>query len=133
MLDLNKKDFNLSIKDLKTLEDFKDAVKKIVGTTDISKEWLVGGVGGGSCWDDGSVDRHYSIQPEEEPEDESLDLILEVLCPKISFIQYKKLTKKNLYTETEKYYNEYYGNHSEYKIKTLNLEVLFESLKKIYE
>lgn len=133
MPDLRKKDFDLSIENLKTFEDFKDAVKSIVGTTDISKEWLIGGIGGGSCWDDGSSNPHYARQADEEPEDESLDLILEVLCPKISFLQYKKLTKENLFIETEKYYNEYYGNHSEYRIKTLNLEVLFNTLKEIYE
>lgn len=133
MPDLKKKDFDISLKEIKTFEEFKNAVKTIVGTTEISKEWLIGGVAGGSCWDDGSEDRHYPRKPDEEPEDESLDLILEVLCPKISFLQYKKLTKENLFIETEKYYNEYYGNYSEYKIKTLNLEVLFETLKNIYE
>lgn len=94
------------------------------------EEWVSGGVSGGSCWDDGSNDRHYATSGDKEPDFSSLDTILENLCPNISFIKYKKLVN-----EIVKYgdysVNEYYGNSTNYGYKTINLGDLYDKLKEM--
>lgn len=129
MLDLKKE---IHIKDIESLEDFKNEVKSLLGTCELRNQWCVGGRSGGSCWDEGSPD-YYSISADDEPEDEYLDEILEAFCPDITFLQYKRLLKNGLYEVKEWTQSEYYGNYYEYKSKTLALNVLFDGLKSIYE
>jgi hypothetical protein len=53
-----------------------------------------------------------------------LDKILEVICPKITYLQYKKLTEiivKDEYTEYE-----YYGNSSTYSYEFIYLSDLLK-------
>ncbi len=94
----------------------------------IRVEWTIGGRTGGSCWDDGSVDNHRPVTADPEPEFEKLDNILEAICPKITFLQYKKLcnnvVKRSEYTD-----HEYYGNYYKRAVKTVVLSDLEKYLK----
>lgn len=93
------------------------------------ESWLVGGIGGGSCWSEGG---HYALTAEEEPEDEALDAILSMFCPTLTFLQYRCLTKiENLYLRENKTYYEYYGNYTEYTTRELNLRVVYDFLVNI--
>jgi hypothetical protein len=119
-----------------TFEEFKDLCGDIAYVTDdtyqysfkgdaIFEQWTTGGMGGGSCWEDGG---HYAVEGEPEPEFESLDKIIVSICPNITFIQYKKLCreviKRDEYTN-----NEYYGNYSRESIKYVLIEQLYNALK----
>jgi hypothetical protein len=90
-------------------------------------EWCSGGIGGGSCWDDGKEDvHHYSISGEPESDFDDIDTILTELCPNLSFLQYKqlmKITKRESYSQ-----NEYYGNSTDYTYKYVLLRDLLNKL-----
>ena len=90
----------------------------------------VGGVSGGSCWDTGEGDPHYNtfVDDAESPELPSLDKLLEVVCPAITFLQYKRLVslaKVETHGESE---NEYYGNCSNYVRKRVKVGSLYDAL-----
>lgn len=93
----------------------------------IGVEWRTGGMSGGSCWDDGDSDPHYPLSSEAEDPFNELDQILMLVAPSITFMQYKKLcadvVKYENYTN-----NEYYGNFTEYSVKTVDLKELHEWL-----
>ncbi len=91
-------------------------------------EWRSGGTGGGSYQDTGDTDNHYSISSDPEPDFEALDQVLAKYCKNISFIQYKVLMKK-LIKRGEYSNNEYYGNHSDYATKYINVTELYEYLR----
>lgn len=86
-----------------------------------------GGVSGGSCWDEEGEDNHYHTTSDEEISYEELDSLLEKLCPKLSFLEYRKIQAllSDTATWTE---NEYYGNYSEYEYQTLDLKSLYNLL-----
>lgn len=90
-------------------------------------EWRTGGQSGGSCWDEGDTDPHYPLDGEKEPEFTDLDKILTELCPKISFLQYKTLST-DMIKYDERTENEYYGNYTNYGIKTVRLGDLYDKL-----
>ena len=90
------------------------------------ESWMSGGVTGGSCWDNGDATYH-SMPGEKEPEFQSLDLILESICPEITFLKYKNLCKCVEYGKYSR--NEYYGNSTEYGIKYIKLIDLYNALK----
>lgn len=85
--------------------------------------WCVGGMRGGSCW--GDKPSSYSTG-EPEPEWSSLDQILELYAPGITFLQYKRLMASVENTEDEE--GDYYGNSSVYSMRILPLETLYEFL-----
>lgn len=93
----------------------------------IGVQWTTGGRGGGSCWDTGEDDPHYSLEGEVESELTELDTILEHFVPDITFIQYKKLCQDVVErgTHTE---NEYYGNYTHYAHKIVRLRRLYSYL-----
>lgn len=89
-------------------------------------QWISGGVGGGSCWDDGDEDHHYSISGEKEANLIELEDLLLKLVPNISYLQFRKIEgiiKHDVYEV-----NEYYGNSTTYNYKILNLKELFDKL-----
>jgi len=94
----------------------------------LKKQWITGGVSGGNCWSDGG---HYSIESEEEPADGTvLKEIIEHFAPDLSALAYIGLLETpDLYEISHKTNYEYYGNYEEYKVKTLNLDVLYDYLK----
>jgi len=92
-------------------------------------EWYIGGVSGGSCWDDGSENNHYSVVSDSSPEELTiLDAILLKFCPSINFLEYKILTNKLVEYKTRSE-NEYYGNSSNYASYTVVVEDLFNYIK----
>lgn len=93
----------------------------------IYAQWVSGGTGGGSCWDNGDEDRHYAISGEPPQELVDLDKILEAVAPNISFIQYRVLERTCV--ETSSYSeDEYYGNCTNYGVKECCLEKLYVAL-----
>lgn len=90
----------------------------------IFEQWTTGGISGGSCWDDGTVDNRYHSSGEKEPDFDSLDNILLLFVPNISHLQYKALVKKVVhYTDHTEY--EYYGNETSYGIKFVKIRELY--------
>lgn len=87
----------------------------------VYRRFKVSGVRGGSCWGT----EHYNVEFDEENEDwAALDLLLELLIPNISYLQYKKINKlirNNRDTE-----NDYYGNSTDYKVEYIILSELQE-------
>lgn len=90
----------------------------------VEVKWVIGGVTGGSCWSSSHLEPRSA---EDEPEFEELDNILEVICPKISLLQYKKLCQEVIKTEEDSSRG-YYGNCTKYKIKSVNFKVLYDAL-----
>lgn len=105
----------------KTVEEFK----AVIGDISIKTQWVVGGVSGGSCWNDGA---NYSVGAEEEPDDVEIEEILELVAPTLTFLQFRKLMRAQPYTYTEFTQREYYGNRTEYRVRTLDLDVLYTAL-----
>jgi hypothetical protein len=107
----------------------KKTGKTVLPTLDdhLYLEWRTGGQSGGSCWDDGKDDPHYPVTGEKEPEFEQLDKLLAELCPGITFLQYKTLAADTMKYD-ERTENEYYGNYTNYGIKTIRLGDLYEKL-----
>lgn len=90
----------------------------------ISIEWRIGGMTGGNCWGDCP---EWPVTADPEPEFEMIDKILEKYLPNISYLDYKKLASLIKYDEhTER---EYYGNYTEYAIKTINGVELYNFIK----
>lgn len=92
-------------------------------------EWSTGGVSGGSCWE--SSDPQPYTSHDKPKELQILDVILERICPTISFLQYKalykQLVKYDVRTE-----NEYYGNSTDYANLQVDLKELFDYLEDHY-
>lgn len=108
-----------------TRDEFDVVVDDIVGTgcREIRERWVVGGTGGGNCWEDGG---HYSISSEPEPELEEMDMIIERVCPDITFLRYKKVLRGVKIREES--FHEYYGNHTEYREKFISVDDLWTLL-----
>lgn len=112
----------------KTLEEFEAAIEAITeGGHRYPASWCVGGQSGGSCWDEGEPS-YYGLETEAEPEDEYLDNILTDAIPDLTFLEYRRLGKAEIYERTEEYNNEYYGNYSRYAKRKLKVEELFKAL-----
>lgn len=132
----------MHIKEIKTLEDFKTEVYTLSDQQFreknydflLDKKWTTGGVGGGSCWDEGDEehDPHYELSEEDEPEDNTIEIILKNMLPEISLEHF--LEKHELWQFWEEDSDsdyEYYGNYTYYSTKTLKFDVLFEKMKEM--
>jgi hypothetical protein len=89
-------------------------------------EWVTGGFCGGSC---------YGDSPEsvsgDAPEDlEVFDVLLERMCPQISFLQYKSLHREVVQAGTRTGDSDYYGNYRDYAYKRVPLGDLYAALRK---
>ncbi len=94
----------------------------------IQVSWTTGGESGGSCWDSGeSV--HHPVSTDREPEFTELDLVLEKVYPDLSFLGYKEVIRELVhYTDYTR--DEYYGNYYIYGVKYVNLQELYDFLRK---
>lgn len=92
--------------------------------THIKIEYESRGATGGSCW---GGEASYYENTDVDAEFVVLDELLEIICPKISYLEYRKLTKLIKTTSREQY--EHYGNWTEYKSKNLDLKSLYQFLK----
>lgn len=121
----------ISIHEFKNVKQFEEAIEKEFKKKifPISKKQVVGGQEGGSCW---NADHHHSVSAEPEPEDPMVFIeLLEMVCPNLTFLQFKKLEQKSLWDISEKTDHGYYGNSTDYMIKKLNTQNLFDGLKEI--
>ena len=88
-------------------------------------QWYTGGYTGGSCW--GGEARHSTLGADEPAELVMLDEFLEELFPTMTMFQYKRimneLVEHSSYTERE-----YYGNTSDYSVRRVNYQTLFNRL-----
>lgn len=90
-----------------------------------SASWCLGG-SYQNCWGTGG-----SVSSEDQPTSyEDFDLLLEKICPNITFLQYKKLYNSCIEIET---YNEhdYYGGSTEHAYFECDIEKLYNGLKQI--
>lgn len=90
----------------------------------LSVEWVSGGISGGNCWDSGG---HYSREADTPEELASLDTVLELCCPQITFLQHRALTRE-LVKSTSRSQHEYYGNHTDHQGKEISLLALYNYL-----
>lgn len=100
--------------------------RKKKGKPAVSIKWYTGGISGGSCWDDGSQDNHYSSTGEEEPNFDDFENLILHFCPNITFVEFRNirgLIKQNDWTE-----DEYYGNSTNYSEKYVFLEDIYNWL-----
>ena len=84
-------------------------------------EHNTGGATGGNCWGD---DAHDYVSDEPIP-DVNIDSLLELVCPNITYLQYKKVID-NVVKTSRRTDREYYGNYSNYIIKTINYRELYD-------
>lgn len=89
----------------------------------IYKKWDAYGYSGGSCWGD---EANY-YEGRFEPDFKALDKILEVVCPNISYLQYKKLSDIIITSDHTEY--EYYGNSTTYKYEYVYLSELLKWIR----
>lgn len=93
----------------------------------VSDRWITGGIGGGSCLDEGDEDPHYSLNADAPLEFNRFDELLEKLIPDLSFFKYKKL--KNVCVELKSDSDdEYYGNSTDYAYWECDLNKLYKEL-----
>jgi hypothetical protein len=104
-------------------EIWKDYKKEYYLREDvISWRWVTGGMSGGSCWGD----KPSYMGSEEEPEETPLDEFLQKYFPLMPYFAYKKLL--TLVDSKEDYEPEYYGNYTNYRVKSISKDVLLNYL-----
>jgi hypothetical protein len=116
------------------LEDFaKKNNPYLYGSHTISKPclhseaWRTGGVGGGSCWDDGEgEDPHYELDSDNPETITILEQFLEEFYPHLSLSQYKGLMLHVRSDDWSEY--EYYGNYTNYECAYITFEDIAEYL-----
>lgn len=92
----------------------------------INVYWRIGGQTGGSCWTTNENPAIYrGINADPEPDLTDLDIILQKICPNISYINYKVLVKSTIKIKEYSIY-EYYGNYTNYSIKYILLNDLYK-------
>ncbi len=110
-----------------TVETPSNRWESMIRYTDYSIEqhWCSGGIGGGSCWNDGESDTHYEMSGDPPPATfEDLNTVLEAFWPNISFLQYQKYIVP-LFRNEERTESEYYGNCTRYAYKIISLRDMF--------
>ena len=86
-------------------------------------KWEICGASGGNCWGD-EVEYYSSKEPEPEID---LDLLFKQVCPNITFLQYREVMKDIVERDTITNY-EYYGNYTDYGVKRVKYQKLYDSL-----
>ena len=109
----------------KTFEEFEEAVNRVAPEAGEEVKWTIGGMDGGNCWGD-SADQ--AIGAEDEPEDEDLEMILFDAMPDLTFLEFRKLNRADIYERDKKTQNEYYGNYTIYATRRLKLKELYDAL-----
>jgi len=88
----------------------------------------VGGTSGGSCWDEGESHHDGYTVAHGEIEIECLETILADICPQMTFLQYKRLSREMHAEILETCENGYYGNSSDYQQKVVKMGDLYAAL-----
>ena len=100
------------------------------GVPDDIKEYVIyskythGGAKGGSCWGD-NAEEYTSEKPENHMA--ILDIVLEEIAPKITFLMYRKIQR--LIQSNKEHTWEYYGNYTDDTIEYLKVSDLENFLK----
>ncbi len=120
----------LPLNNIKKYRDFEDAIKSHFGERylNVKKKWVTGGTEPNGY---NSGVRVVPSEPEPKDPKEFID-ILELFCPDITFLQFKRLELYNIWDEGSDYDSGYYGDTTYYATKTLNLRELFTGLKEIF-
>jgi hypothetical protein len=91
----------------------------------IEELWVVDGYEGGDCWDG---EAEYFIGEGRAPENfVALEAILLVLCPTLTHTQHEALFA-SVVEKFSKSIDEYYGNHTNYEGRRVNLRNLYSYL-----
>lgn len=117
----------MHIRDINDFDTFKALFDE--GGYNEKDSWVVGGLTGGNCWG-GEAD--MPVTADEEP-DGDLDEFLTLICPDLTFMQYRRLMKSDVLEYETKSQSEYYGNYTDYRYRTINLDKLYQALKDIYD
>jgi hypothetical protein len=88
----------------------------------LCKRWISGGQQGGGHWGTNT----YTRSPDPEPEFSALTSLLMHFAPALTFLQYQKIIESQEIDSTCE--TEYYGNSTEYSIKYIKLEELYNLL-----
>lgn len=101
-----------------------NSVKELV----VYCRYETGGYSGGSCWEEDT--ERYSV---EEPKDamKVLEILLEKIAPKITYLQFRKIEAMVQDSDETKW--EYYGNSTDYRIQYIVLAELEKFLNEINE
>ncbi len=117
------------INDSKEIDSWYSGIfKEPFGVPNTEKRLLVysryesGGVSGGSCWDSSNPQPYTSERPKNHMK--ILDLVLEKLCPNITYLDYKKISELIVNSEISEY--EYYGNSTDWVIEYIPLDELYK-------
>ena len=100
-----------------------DGIKELI----VYMRWSEGGSSGGNCWND---DESEEYDGEDKPKFKALDMVLEILKPEITYLQFKKIEES--LESTTKHEWEYYGNYDDYGIEYIKLKDLIEILESFY-
>jgi hypothetical protein len=110
------------------LDIMADAGYDVRGIRDMklrSSSWSMGGTYG-NCWDS----ELGTIDAEPQPEFEAFDELMEKLCPTITFLQYKKISRECCSIDTQGD-GDYYGGYSSRSTHVCDLEKLYQLLKEM--
>lgn len=113
-----------------SFKEFEAEVLAEHGEYGLRDQWVVGGQSGGSCWDEGESS-YSSIDTEDEPDQKILDAILDDAFADLTFREYRILQKAEVMRYERESQNEYYGNYTEYRVRTLDLRKLYDTLHDI--
>ena len=94
----------------------------------IQVEVKTGGSSGSSCWGGTSV--AYNTGADIDATDcPSLDLLIEEICPNISFIKYRNFSRQ-ISWQKDNYRSDgdYYGNGTDYDVKYIGARALYDNL-----
>lgn len=120
----------MHVNDFKGYEEFRDHAMGIHGTQSFCRSWITGGRAGGSCWGSNADE---AVEAEPEPDDIFLDELLMAFCPDLTFLEYRKLMRSEIYRNESFERREYYGNYTSGMKSTLLLDALYKALKGIYQ
>lgn len=79
----------------------------------IYSRYETGGRIGGNCWNDNGAHRYEEDIPTDHFK--VLDMVLELLKPGLTYLQYKKI--ENMIHDNEETEYEYYGNCTDWKVE----------------
>lgn len=116
----------IDIHGIKSAKELEKLVEEALGRKvfPIEKKWIIGGMVGSTSL----------IQAESEPlhdPEEWID-VLEIICPEITFLQYKRLESKGLWDDGTDHVDNYYG-YEYYSVKRLNTQYLLDALKSVFK
>jgi hypothetical protein len=106
------------------LERTSDRQWKVTGEEFIEAEWVSGGITGNSCY--GRSPR--AVESNEPEELKRLEAILTLLCPQITYLQFRKIEDK-VEIGTRSDGGDFYGNYYEYTYKVLKMKDLYDVLE----